>query len=352
MNVDLSMLTLLGINLPNGTASFQVPVSSASFNPAAGLNEFTGFADLRPSQSLLVNVDAKLNTVNRTLTWTLSSIDPVTGLPPTNPLVGVLPPGLGGSVAFSVKPAQGVATGTQISDQASVVFDANAPLSTAVWTNTIDNSPPTSRVAPLSGNQSCPNIKVSWTGNDVGSGLGGFTVYSSDNGGAFSPWLSNTTATAGTFTGAVGHRYGFYSVAQDLTGNIESGKTSAETTTMVASTTSCTPPSLSGQILSTTQTGTTVTVNLQLTNTGLTTAQSFNVNQIVARTLSGSGTVALNSPTLPAAAGSLAVGASMTIPLVFTVPSTVTRFSLTESGNLLDPSGNSYNYSLGQTVIP
>lgn len=350
--VDINALTLLGITLPNGSASVQVPVPPGSLSPASGINEFTTVADLRPTQSLLVNVDAKLNTTTRTLTWTLSSIDPITGLPPVNPLVGVLPPGLGGSAAFSVTPRKALTTGAQISDQASVVFDANAPLSTATWTNTIDNSLPTSQIAALPVSESCPNFKVSWSGNDVGSGLAGFTVYSSDNSGQFAPWLTNTTATSGTFIGALGHTYSFYSIAQDLVGNIEGGHSSANTTTQVTSTASCTPPSLSAQVLSTTQSGTTVTVSFQLTNTGLTTAQSVNISQIAVRTLSGSGTVTLNSPAVPASEGPLAVGAFTTVPLVFTVPSTVTRFSLTESGNLLDANSKSYSYSLGQVIIP
>ena len=42
----------------------------------------------------------------------------------------------------------------------------------------------------------------------------------------------------------------------------------------------------------------------------------------------------------------------MTVPLTLNVPTTVTRFSMTESGNLKDGSGNNYNYSMAQTVIP
>jgi len=351
-HVNLNTLTPFGINLPNGASTVQVPVPPASFNPGAGVNEFTTVADLRPTQSLLVNVDAKLNPATRTLTWTLGSIDPATGAPPVNPLIGFLPPGAGASVFFTVTPAQGIATGTQISDQAAVVFDGNAPLNTPAWANTIDNSPPTSQVASLPTTQSCPNFKVPWSGSDVGSGLQGITVFVSDNGSPFVPWLSNTTSTIGTFTGAVGHSYGFYSIAQDLTGNIEAGKTVADATTQVTSAGSCGPPSLSGQFLSTSEAGTTVTVNLQFTNTGLAAAQAVNISQIVPRTLSGSGTVTLTGPALPAALGPLGAGATMTLSVTLNVPSTVTRFSLTESGSLLDAASKSYSYSIAQTIIP
>jgi hypothetical protein len=351
-NVNLSTLTLLGITIPNGSTNVQVSVPPGSFNPAAGVDEFTTNVDLRPTQSLIVNVDAKLNRTTRTLTSTFTSIDTTTGLPPFNPLVGFLPAGAGANVAFSVTPTPGLATGTQVAEQATVVFDGQAPMSTQTWTNTIDNTNPVSRVSSLPATSSCPNFRVGWSGSDVGSGLQGLTVYYSDNGGPFIPWLSNTTAATGTFTGGVGHTYSFYSIGNDLTGNVETAKASAEASTSVTGTSSCGPPSLTAQALNVAQSGTTVTANLQLTNTGFTAAQAVNVNQITMRTLGGSGTVTLTSPTLPLAVGTLAVGATTTVPLAFNVPSTVTRFSVTEGGTINDPSGNGYSFSMAQTIIP
>ncbi len=40
------------------------------------------------------------------------------------------------------------------------------------------------------------------------------------------------------------------------------------------------------------------------------------------------------------------------MPVTLNVPTTVTRFSMTEGGNLQDGAGNTYNYSMAQTVIP
>jgi hypothetical protein len=351
-NVNLSTLSLPSITIPSGSSSVQVPVPPGSFNPAAGVNEFTSNVDLRPTQSLLVGVDAKLNPAAQTLTWTFTSIDPTTGMPPLNPLVGFLSPGTGASVSFSVTPTAGLGTGTQVAEQATVVFDANAPINTPTWVNTIDNTPPVSHVSALPSASSCPNFRVGWSGSDVGSGVQGFTIYSSDNGGPFVAWLSNTTAAAGTFTGTAGHAYSFYSIATDLTGNVEAAKTSAEASTSVTVAGTCGPPSLSAQMLNVAQSGTTVTANLQLTNTGFTAAQAVNINQVTLRSLGGTGTVTLTSPTLPLAAGSLAVGASTAVPITFNVPSTVTRFSATEGGTVQDASGNGYSFSIAQTIIP
>lgn len=343
--LDLSTVAL-------GMINFGTTVLTPTPVPLATLGTYTAAVDLRPASQLIVGITAALNSASGVLTWTFTSLDPTTGQTTTNPLAGFLPPGTGGSVSFSALPKQIVAPGTQVSNQATVIFDVNAPISTPIWTNTIDNSAPASTVLALPATESCPDFRVSWSGSDVGSGIQGFTVYYSDNGGPFAAWLSNVTAATGTFTGVAGHSYGFYSIAQDLVGNVQPGKTVADATTQVAATTSCGPPSLSAQMLNVAQSGTTVTTNLQLTNSGFTAAQTININQITLRTLSGSGTVTLSSPALPLAVGSLAIGATTTTPLAFSVPSTVARFSVTEGGTIQDASGNGYSFSMAQTVIP
>ena len=224
-NSDLDTLQVLEINL----VGFQVPLSPIL--PRAGLNEFVTNVDLRPTQDLLINVDAKIDPVSRLLSWIFTSLDPITMQPPTDPNVGFLPPGDEGAVEFSVQASQGVQTGTQIQDQATVIFDGNQPISTAVWLNTIDNTPPTSQVAALPPTENTASFKIQWAGTDQGSGIQDYTIYASDNGGPFTAFLVNTAATSTSFTGQAGHTYGFYSIARDLVGNVENPKTAAEATT-------------------------------------------------------------------------------------------------------------------------
>ena len=247
-NVNLSTLSLLGITIPNGGTDVQAYVPAGAFNPSAGLNEYTTNVDLRPTQNLLVNVDALLNSSTQTLTWTLTSIDPATGQPPVNPLIGFLPPGTGGSMSLNVTPKQGLATGTQIVEQASILFVGASPMSTPTWTNTIDNTSPVSHVSPLPATSACPAFQVSWSGSDVGSGIQSYTIYVSDSGGPFTAWFSNTTAVTATYQGAVGHTYAFYSIATDLVGNVEAAKTTAEATTLVTSATCGSTFKISGQV--------------------------------------------------------------------------------------------------------
>jgi HYR domain len=206
--------------------------------PPPGSTSYSTLVDLRPAENLLVQINAQLNTSTGLLTWDFSSIDPSTGQPTTDPTAGFLPPDNSppdgeGDLLFSVKPKAGFPTGTQISDQATVKFDVNPSIDTSVWTNTIDSVPPVSHVSALPSIETATSFPVSWSGTDDASGIEGFTIWVSDNGGPFSIWLTNTQTTSATYTGVKGHTYSFYSIAQDQAGNAEAAKTQAEAATTV-----------------------------------------------------------------------------------------------------------------------
>ncbi len=139
-----------------------------------------------------------------------------------------------GYVGYTIQPKSGLATGTTINQQAEVVFDTNAPINTQTVTNTIDNGAPTSTVTALPA-QSSPSFTVSWTGQDDagGSGVASYDVFVSDNGAAFSPFQTDVTQTSATFTGQIGHTYGFYSVATDNVGLVQTKPTAAQASTTV-----------------------------------------------------------------------------------------------------------------------
>jgi hypothetical protein len=222
-NDDLSSLKLGPITFPNHVVS-----------PPPGPNDFSTTVDLRPASNLLVAVHTHLDQGTGSLNWTFQSLDPTTNQPPSDPTAGLLAPGADGSTFFTVMPKQGLPTNTQVQNQASIVFDVNAPIATPTWLNTLDNTPPTSSVQPLPSTAPAASFTVTWSGTDVGAGVQDYTIYVSDNGTAFTAWQQNTTATSATYTGQVGHTYGFYSIARDLVGNIEPAKTNAEATTMVS----------------------------------------------------------------------------------------------------------------------
>ncbi len=232
------------------TFSFgDITLANQSFSPNPNRTTFTKDFDLRPANNIIARLNANLNSTTGLVTWRLESIDLATGLPTDDPLAGILPPNTTsprgeGSVSFRVRLKPSVTSGTQISNQARIIFDTNAAIDTPVWTNTLDITSPTSSVQALPATVP-PSFTVSWAGNDTGSGIGRYTIYVSDNGGPFLPFLQDTTQTTGVFNGQAGHTYGFYSIATDAAGNREGPKTVPDTTT----TATAAQPTVSGRVL-------------------------------------------------------------------------------------------------------
>src|SRR5262249_25317094 len=153
--------------------------------PPSGLSEWTTDVDMRPAKPFLVRITAKLDKTTGKLTWKFATIDPKTGDLPEDPLLGFLPPNKTtpegeGSVLYTVNAKPGLPTGTQIQAQARIVFDVNAPIDTNVWSNTLDNTPPTSAVT-TSGIPQNGVFLLRWSGSDRDSGLRDYTIFVSDN---------------------------------------------------------------------------------------------------------------------------------------------------------------------------
>jgi hypothetical protein len=144
--------------------------------PPPDSQSYAGGIDLRPGQDLIVTVVAGLDRSTGLVTWTFTSIDPNTGQLTEDPAAGFLPPNTSppageGMVTFSVASKAGLATGTSVANQASIVFDINAAIETPTWLNTIDRSAPLTRVLPLAATVSSPEFTVEWAGTDAGAGI-------------------------------------------------------------------------------------------------------------------------------------------------------------------------------------
>ncbi|MGB7416163.1 MAG: hypothetical protein WA902_18310, partial [Thermosynechococcaceae cyanobacterium] len=122
-----------------------------------------------------------------------------------------------GFVSYEIKADRNIETGAVIDAEARIIFDQNEPIDTPPIFNTLDADGPTSTVAALPTNSESSDFTVQWNGEDAagGSAIASYTLYVSDNGGAFTPWLENTTLNEATFTGEFGHTYEFYSIARD-----------------------------------------------------------------------------------------------------------------------------------------
>ena len=100
----------------------------------------------------------------------------------------------------------------------------------------VDTTQPVSHISALPTTEVSSNFLVQWSGTDPLSAVQGYTIYVSDNGGAFAPWLTQTAATQAWYPGFLGHTYGFFSRAVDAAGNVENLKTAAEASTQTPAT--------------------------------------------------------------------------------------------------------------------
>jgi hypothetical protein len=212
-------------------------------NIPPGRKNYTADIDLRPSHDLIVRIEAKLDEVKGILTWTYSSLDPLTLQPTANPDAGFLPPnktapeGEGG-VFYTIKPKANLATNASISNRAYIYFDNNEVIPTPAWVNAIDKTPPTSQVARLAPVQASKDFTVRWSGTDEGAGVSRYTIFVAVNNKPYKPWLRNVTTKSEVFTGKVDSTYHFYSVAVDSAGHVEPTPTLADASTTISTVTS------------------------------------------------------------------------------------------------------------------
>ncbi len=200
--------------------TFTVPPNTASYYQRL---------DCKDSLGLFVDITAGYDQINNVAFWEFQSIDPITLLPPSDPLKGFLllqdssKPLYGhGFVNFSIKPMQTALTLDTIGARASIVFDSNDTIPTNIAKNTIDAFAPTSHMNALAANTNNP-VSLSWGGVDDtgGCGLKFYTLYVSTDGINFNIIRSGITRTDTSFTAATSTTYYFFVLATDSVGNTE-----------------------------------------------------------------------------------------------------------------------------------
>ena len=196
--------------------------------------------DLTETKGYLVDVTAGIDVAKHEAYWSFTTIDPTTGEIPVDPTIGFLPTnvvkGTGeGFVNYTVRANAGASTGTVIDAKATIVFTTQEPIDTPAIFNTLDISAPESHIETVAETTvDSAQFLVRWSGSDVGSAIAGYTVYVSDDGGAYTPWLENTTLTEASYAGQPGHTYAFYTAATDNAGNKEGVSAQADLTIEVA----------------------------------------------------------------------------------------------------------------------
>ncbi|MCB9853075.1 MAG: hypothetical protein H6819_08265 [Phycisphaerales bacterium] len=227
-----------------------IRIGDVTITGAKGRQFYQDQLDYTSTRQIKLNVTARVDDARREVSWTFESIDPVTGLPPNDPALGILPPndasGAGtGYVELFVSASAFTSTGSIVTNGAKIRFDAQAPLVTNTTQHTLDVDIPTSAVQSLPEFSSEIEIPLIWTGGDPagGSGLDGITVYvakSGSNATAFDPTLASpigeltdTMEQSGMFVGEPGRKYWFFSIAKDVAGNVQKKPNSADASTII-----------------------------------------------------------------------------------------------------------------------
>jgi len=105
--------------------------------------------------NLAVDIEAQRFTGTGLVKWTFKTVDVETGDYPEDALAGFLPPEDGkgsgqGYVMFTIRTREDKASGTKITNSASIIFDTNEPIVTNEVFNTItDEKPDAASIQPL-----------------------------------------------------------------------------------------------------------------------------------------------------------------------------------------------------------
>ena len=187
--------------------------------------------------TLLGTVDPR----TRMATWEFRTTDPETGDIPENPLLGFLPPNdenhAGeGHVTFFITPAEDIVGGTEVKNDATIIFDTNEAIITNETSHLVTRAnidtgvglanPPSSR-APVVETFDGDFLTVAWGVHDGSDEIdldapgAGFDVYYAVGDGPYTLWKSGTKETSASLSVTRGLTYRFYSIARDGAGNSE-----------------------------------------------------------------------------------------------------------------------------------
>jgi len=149
------------------------------------------------------------------LKWDIEGIE----LPPN-----VNPPEGEGYVSFSVDLVEGLESGANIENRATIIFDINDPITTNTWINVLDKIGPTTVMNPIHFSAGDTLVNVSWSSvdNENGSGIGSSEIFASVNNGPFKS-LGKTFENNFQYrvSDTTQNNYRFYVLADDNVNNFE-----------------------------------------------------------------------------------------------------------------------------------
>ncbi len=114
-------------------------------------------------------------------------------------------------VALGLRNTFSLAPGASTTYTATTRFGSGEPVQ-------LDIAPPTGGISSLAPTTVGNTINLAWSATDP-SGVRGYDIFVSTNGGTYTPFQTGVTTTNAVFTGTPGNTYAFYSLATDNAGN-------------------------------------------------------------------------------------------------------------------------------------
>ncbi|MBI3623424.1 right-handed parallel beta-helix repeat-containing protein [Candidatus Pacearchaeota archaeon] len=198
-NLDASTIELFS---PNGTF---IPISNGQtlriFNQTKNQTLGNGTINISIEENWMVSLNGRM------LFWNLSEI--------------FLPINETGTLIYSVKPIQGLQSGTVIKNNANIQFETFENVTTNNTINIIDDISPRCTVNPLPNESKAKDFTISWNGSDEVGEIEGYTIFVSTNNNSYVPLINRTSDMSFNFTGEKNKTYEFICIATDTAGNVE-----------------------------------------------------------------------------------------------------------------------------------
>ena len=154
-----------------------------------GEQSFIYTMDMRPGIDVVAQVQLEYDAATGIARWTMTSLDPMTMEPTTDPYQGILPVnyfGTGvGTVDYSVNLKEKFADGTDVTNRACIVFDYENPIMTPKWLNTVDAVLPVSHIGEVM--PVADSLRFVFESSDNRSGIWYHTLYYK-NDSTYSEW--------------------------------------------------------------------------------------------------------------------------------------------------------------------
>lgn len=192
-----------------------------------GTPNFVRTVDMRPEINVIVQVEGQYDEKKGIARWLFTSLDPMTMEPTDDVMQGFLPVNHDGTsgigdVGYRIGLKKGLEDGLEVTNRASIVFDANEPILTPTWTNIVDGVCPESMITEIAyKNDSIVTFNIE--GNDERSGVWKYDLYVQY--GVGSPWMKEGELSADStqvdYKVHDGLYYGFCVLATDSAGNME-----------------------------------------------------------------------------------------------------------------------------------